>query len=364
VTRLVLRGAIGLCVCLGVALGIAPGPCLAETNVKAEARRHHDLGLSCMKKKAYGEAIAELNQAYDLGHDASVLFDIGQAYVAIDQPVFAVRTLKKYLAEGGKQVPGTKRKEAEATLAAQQRRIASVTLHSAVDGAIIRVDGIAVGKTPTSEPLELSAGPHFLSASADGYRLWDLPLDLAGGENRGLEIRLEANDAAPAAPVAATPVAPSTSPAAAGTMSPTTPIRTDTTATTPAAPAPSAFPTKTVAALTLGSLGAAALVVGGIYGVRAITKRQESDRNCPQDQCSQVGINLNDQAKSAALVADISIGVGLVAAAVATYLVLRPAQPSSAPAAPAAPASAAAQGLQLAAGVGPHEATVGLRGAW
>jgi len=354
--RLVFRWAIGVCIyaCL------PPGTSIAETNAKAEARRHHDLGLSSMKKKAYGEAIAELNQAYDLGHDASVLFDIGQAYVAIDQPVFAVKMLKKYLAEGGKQTPGAKRKEAEATLVAQQRRVASVTIHCAVDGAIIRVDGSAVGKTPMSDSLELSSGPHFLSASAEGYLLWDLPLDLAGGEKRGLEIRLEANDAAPTAPVASVPVAPSPSPPPAVTSTPTSPLLTETTATPAAAPAPSAFPTSTVVALTLGGVGTAAMILGGVYGIRAITKRQESDRNCPQNQCSVAGMDLHNQAKTAARVADISIGigVGLVAAAVATHFLLRPVQPDP------TPPLAAAQGVHLAAGVGQHGATVALRGVW
>ena len=104
---------------------------------------------------------------------------------------FAVKTLKKFLAEGGKQVPAVRRKEAEAAVSTQQRRIASVTIHATVDGLVLRVDGIAVGKTPLPAPLELKAGAHFLSASVEGYRPWDQPLDLAGGEKRDLEIRLE-----------------------------------------------------------------------------------------------------------------------------------------------------------------------------
>jgi len=348
--RPVLRGVFGIC----VILCFAPRSGLAQTNAKAEARQHHALGLASMKNKAFGEAIAELNQAYDLGHDFAVLYDIGQAYVAMEQPVFAVKMLKKYLADGGKQVPAARRKEAEATLAAQQWRIASVTIHATVDGVVLRVDGLAVGKTPLSAPLELGAGPHFLSASAEGYRPWNQPLELACGEKRDLEIRLEPSDTTPAAPVAAVPVP--VAPTAVMTPPAPPPVLAET-ATAPS-PTPTPFPTRTVVAYALGGAGIAALVVGGVYGVTAITDRHDSNAACPQNQCTQAGVDLNNQAKTAAHVADIGIGVGLVSVAVATYLLLRPAQ------AEAPTATASAPGVRLAAGVGPNQASVGLRGSW
>ena len=354
--RPVFRGVLGVC----VLLCLAPGSSLADPGTKAEARQHHNLGLVSMKHKAYGEAIAELNQAYDLGHDSAVLYDIGQAYVAIEQPVFAVKTLKKYLAEGGKQVPGARRKEVEAILATQQWRIASVTVRAAVDGAVLRVDGLAVGKTPLPAPLELGAGPHFLSASAEGYLPWNQPLELACGEKRDLEIRLEPSEAAPAAPVAAAPVpaAPTAVTAPPLAPSPASSLLADATVAPPTEPAPAAVPTRKIVAYALGGVGIAALVVGGVYGVAAITDRHDSDAACPQNQCSQSGVDLNNQAKTAARVADIGIGVGLVSVAVATYLLFRAAQPE------AAYATGSAPGMRLAAGVGPHQAAVALRGTW
>jgi len=353
----VLRGVLFFC----VVLCLAPGAGRTAPGSKAEARQHHNLGLASMKQKAYGEAIAELNQAYDLGHDFTVLYDIGQAYVAMDQPVFAVKMFKKYLVEGGKQVPASRRKEVETTIAAQQRRIASVTVRASLDGVVVRVDGLVVGKTPLPAPLELGAGPHFLAASAEGFRPWDIPLDLAGGERRDLEIRLEPSEAAPARPVAITPVpaAPAAVTIPQPEPSPVQPLLVETTMPDPlAAPAAAPFPTRKVVAYVLGGVGIAALAVGGTYGVAAITNRRDSDAACPQNQCSQAGVDLNNQAKTAARIADIGIGVGLVGVAVATYLLLRPAQPDS------APATASAPGMRLAAGVGPHHAAVALRGSW
>jgi hypothetical protein len=339
---------------VGVALCVASGASHAETKPKTEAQRHHELGLASMKDRAYGEAIAELNRAYDLGHDVAVLYDIAQAYVAMEQPVFAVTTFKKYLAEGGKHLPAARRKEVETAMAEQTRRIARVTVRATVLGAVVRVDGIEAGKTPLPGPLELGAGPHYLSASAEGYRPWEQPLELGGGEQREVEVRLEASDSPMATGATETMVV---APASAALPPPPAPDPLAPALSSPAAPPPAPpFPTRRVAAYALGGAGVVALTIGTIYGVRAIGKRHDSDANCPQNQCSQAGVELNDQAKTAARVADVTLAVGLVSAAVATYLWLTPAKPEA--------QAASAQRLRLAAGIGPHEAAIGVGGSW
>jgi hypothetical protein len=346
-----LRGPFALFLALGLA---APRPIRAEETDKAEARTHHELGLASMKNKAYGEAIAELNRAYDLSHDFAVLYDIGQAYLGMEQPVFAVRTLKSYLAEGGKRVAAARKKEVEASIAEQTRRIATVTVSASIVGAVVRVDGLEVGKTPLRAPIELAAGPHFLSASAEGYRPWDQPLDLAGAERRSVEIRLEKSEsltgagqpdsAVVTAPVASLPPPPAPDPLAPAAGVPPTPP-----------PAPP-FPTRRVLAYALGGLGVTATAVGAVYGILAVSKRHDSDAQCPNDQCSQAGVDLNQQAKTAARVADVTLVVGLVSIGVATYLWLRPGETEA--------NAASSRGLRLVAGLGPREAAVALRGSW
>lgn len=346
-----LRGLPAFCLALALPVSTAAA---AETNPQAEARRHHERGLGSLKNKAFGEAIAELNQAYDLGHEFVVLYDIAQAYVGMEQPVFAVKAFKRYLDEAGKRILPERRKSIEALIAEQQRRIATVTVRATIAGTVIRVDGIEVGKAPLAAPIELGAGPHNVSATADGYRPWEQPLELGGGEQREVEIRLETTDL----PTGSTPsdsvvVVPPSLPL----PPPPPPDPLAPAVTTPAAPPPApAFPTRKVVAYALAGVGTASLVVGTVYGVRAISKRHDSDANCPQNQCSQVGVDLNEQAKTAARVADVTLAIGLVSAGVATYLWLRPGQPEA--------STTSARGLRLAAGIGPGQAAVAVRGAW
>ena len=350
--RLAFRGVPWLC----AAICLAPAASLAEPNQKAEALRHYDLGLSHMRSKAYGEAIAELNQAYDLGHDFAVLYDVGLVYTAMDEPVHAIQTLKRYLSEGGRRIASARRKDTEAEIARLEGRIATVVIHAKLDGIVIRVDGIEAGKTPLPDGLRINAGSHLLAASAAGHRAWEQRLALAGGDRRNLDVDLEPGESPAVAAAPAMP--PPTVPASAGLAEPAQPSVAGTATTQAPAPAPTSFPTRKVAAYALGGLGVGALVIGGVYGVEAISKRQDSDSHCPQNQCSQAGVDLNNQAKSAAWVADIAIGAGLVSVAVATYLLLR------APKGETSPPATSAQGTRLLAEVGPGKAGLALRGSW
>jgi hypothetical protein len=262
-------------------LSLTPATSLAEPSHKAEALRHYDRGLSQMRSKAYGEAIAEFNQAYDLWHDFAVLYDIGMAYAAIEEPVHAIKALKKYLSEGGRRIPSPQHKAAEAEIARQEGRIATVIVHSKLDDVVLKIDGVEMGKTPLPEGLPLVAGSHLLAASLAGHRSWEQRLNLAGGDRRNLDIDLEPNQAATAASALPLP-APAASEGPAGPAEPSVAAATTAEA---ARPVPAAFPTRKVVAYVLGGVGIGALAIGGVYGVRALSKRHDSESYCPQNQC-------------------------------------------------------------------------------
>lgn len=349
----------------------------AQSNSQAEAREHFDRGFALAEKKAYAEAVTEFSRAYELSPHFAVLYNMGQAYVALGQPVYAVQALQRYLSEGGKEVPAKRRKQVEAEIARQERLIAAVTFRSDVAGAVIRVDGVEVGRSPMPSAVQISPGIRVLSASAPGYRPWEQRVDLPAKDQRVVEIRFEPLSAptpapSPAAQVASqpTPVTPATpTPAvqSGAAAQPTPPAAVPANGAAPPAtsdasalvsvPAPAAGRWRKPVAYVVGGLGVGSLVAGGIFGVRALSKRNDSDKLCPKDQCSQEGVNFNNQAKTAALVSDITIGAGLVSVAVATYLLLtsRHAEP--------APTGNSAH-LRILPEVGPGEAGLVLGASW
>lgn len=81
------------------------------------------------------------------------------------------------------------------------------------------------------------------------------------------------------------------------------------------------------AGIGVGLLGLAAIGVGTYFGVRAIGKWNDSNAACPGTTCSDPdGVTLANDAKSAARIADVTLGAGVVAVAagVVMYLVGAP----------------------------------------
>jgi hypothetical protein len=73
----------------------------------------------------------------------------------------------------------------------------------------------------------------------------------------------------------------------------------------------------------LGGAGVASIAVGSYFGVRALSKRSDSNALCNGDACSSpAGLQEYDDAKTFSRVSDVAFGVGIVAVAAASYLLL------------------------------------------
>ena len=76
------------------------------------------------------------------------------------------------------------------------------------------------------------------------------------------------------------------------------------------------------AAWIVGAGAIASLGIGTYFGGRAIGERSTSDAGCSRGVCSPVGLGAYESARSDARVADVALGIGVVALAVTGYLLL------------------------------------------
>ncbi|HEX5655912.1 MAG TPA: hypothetical protein VFX59_01905, partial [Polyangiales bacterium] len=76
-----------------------------------------------------------------------------------------------------------------------------------------------------------------------------------------------------------------------------------------------------LAGLILGGAGAALLVVGAGFGGRAIKQNNVANDNCPNDLCTQKGVDAGDNADTAATIANVGIigGAALLVGGALTY---------------------------------------------
>src|SRR6185369_7607888 len=91
-----------------IGCGLLAGVVLEPARVRADegservaARQHFAKGVALAKQRAYANALSEFQQAYAAVPHFSVLYNIGQAQIALGQSAQAVATLQRYLDEGG-----------------------------------------------------------------------------------------------------------------------------------------------------------------------------------------------------------------------------------------------------------------------
>lgn len=135
---------------------------------KEEAGAHFTKGIDFYKEGNYAAALAEFNAAYKAVPSYEVLFNIGLSERRLFKYGESVKSLNKYLAEGGAKVPKDRREAVKKELDAIRELVAEVTI--TIDGApaFVEIDGEKLGKSPFSEPFLIGPGKHTFRAERDG----------------------------------------------------------------------------------------------------------------------------------------------------------------------------------------------------
>lgn len=289
---------------------------LARADATSEARQHFDRALSLVDDAQMAEALIEFQRCYEIKPQYQVLYNIGQAYIALARPVEAHDFLERYLKEGGAAVPKNRRADVEKELVRQQARIAMVDLNVQPPGATVRVDNRTLGTAPLSEPVRVGVGTHVVAASLDGYAAAETNVTVAGEDRRVVELSLEkiasvAEVPPPAAPPVAAPiVAPMVPPPlAAVAVSPPDPARAG------------SAQLQTVGYVGVGA-GVISMAVGGGLWLRARSQHNQALEHCPANDCDEQAKALQSKAKDNVVWANV-LGFGggtlLVAGAALIY---------------------------------------------
>jgi tetratricopeptide (TPR) repeat protein len=165
-----------LCSLLFVAL--LAGTSRADDGPREVAAAHYARGMELATQGLYEAALEQFNDAYAASPNFAVLYNVGEAQMALGRPLEAIEALTKYLREGADQVPLSRREQVQAQIGLLESGLAELTVSANRQGAAIRVDGRDVGRTPLFQPIRLAAGAHTVTASlANGEQITrDVPL--------------------------------------------------------------------------------------------------------------------------------------------------------------------------------------------
>jgi hypothetical protein len=260
-----------------------PPPPPAQGEGVGQAGEHFARGVKLYQEDDFQTALIEFKRAYELAPTWAVLYNMGQSQYQLRDYAAALRTLERYVREGGAQIPADRRTQVDREIGELRGRVAHVTLLSNVDEAEITLDDAPLGKPSASEVRLISAGRHKLAASKPGFVATSKAVDLAGGDT--LSIRLDLTPEAQAAP-----------------------------------PVERESPNYT-GAFVGGAVGIAGVAVGTIFGVMTLNAKSALDGECNTAKVC-VGSNAQndiDNYSRSGTISGVGFGVGAVGLVLGAY---------------------------------------------
>jgi hypothetical protein len=284
-------------------LAIVPGvllsthPVRAQTaSDKAAAEALFREGRRLLDAGQYPQACAKLAESQKLDPAPGTLLNLAGCYEKNGQTASAWATFKE--AQSASQQKGHAdwaelARTRAAALEANLSRLTITVATPAPDGLQVTRDGAVVGSAEWGTPIPVDPGAHVVEATAPHHATFHQSVQVTGaGASQTLAVPALAEDTTPIV-----------SPGDGG-----------------AAPA-SHGSTQRMIGLVVAGVGVVGIAVGSVFGVVAMNKENDATQHdCTGNFCNSTGVQLGNDAHTAATVSTVAFGVG--AAALAGGLVL------------------------------------------
>ena len=147
----------------------ATGAAVAQpVDPAAEARAAFQEGVRNFAAQRYAEALVAFQRAYRTRPHPSVLVNIANCQLALDQPQEAIASFERYLSDPTANITDAQRMEIQGTLTEARLRVVTVTVLAQPPGAEVYIDGTLVGTAPLRGARLVAAGPHVFEARTPG----------------------------------------------------------------------------------------------------------------------------------------------------------------------------------------------------
>lgn len=307
--RSLLSTALIASIVLGTSPSVAQDPAQ-----KAAAESLFDAAKTLMKDGKLSEACPKFAESDRLDPGVGVKLFLADCFEKTGKTASAWTTFKDAAALAS-QRKDKREKIARERAGNLESKLSKLTIQVGADtasiaGLVVNVDGHEVTRPLWGIAVATDPGEHLIEARASGRKDFSTKLVLADQKQEVFTIPMlaEAVVTAPVASVSAAPVASSPAPANSARRPSKTP------------PPPPESNQATVG-LVLAGVGVVGLGVGAVFGLQTLSKNSAAEKKCDTfNRCTQEGLDLSDDAKSARTVSYIGFGVGAAFAAVGGYL--------------------------------------------
>jgi hypothetical protein len=311
--------------CLALAVWLLVGTAQAQVTAseKASAEALFDRGLELMREGKLAEACARLEQSQAIEHGIGTMLYLADCYEKSGRTASAWALFREAASEA--QAGG----QSERAIAGRQRaeRLEPVLSRLTIDvPEAQRVPGLEVLRNGAVLPqglwglaLPVDPGVHRVEARAPGHNLYAQNVTVEKGPG-SWKLEIPPLTPAPVAQSTGVPVDATTAAAPAVASSPSQPTASATTEQSADRKHKSWLKPLGLSAIIAGG---ALVALGGGLGIRAIRKNsQAKDKGCDGKFCEdQAGVELTDDARSAATISTVGWAVGgtFLAAGLLTY---------------------------------------------
>lgn len=146
---------------------LVSGSAFAETKEEIEIRNaqtRFEEGLSLADQGQHEEARVKFVQAYAVLKSTKVLYNLAIAEKKTSHPVECIQHFRVFLKDPT--ITPDLRARAEQIIAELSKTTSRVEI-AATPGADVRIDGVTVGRTPFTDPVDVAVGHHTVSATLD-----------------------------------------------------------------------------------------------------------------------------------------------------------------------------------------------------
>ena len=337
-----------------------------DAKVQREADDRFQEGKALLAQNQIAAACQKFEQSLALLRRGGTLLNLAVCREKEGRQATAMRLFQEALTAAIADKRPDREQLARERLAEVRAQVSWITIKldagAAAPGLEIRCDEQPVPDASWGSPLAFDAGAHKVVASAPGRAPLEIAVTLTTpGEQRTVAVP-------PLTPLA--PETKGTATAAPSATTPPTSVATPPTGALPTAsntgsPPPSGGAWRLPVGIVTLVVGPSALIVGGVFGMEAISANNATRALCPNNHCTSTeGVQKNKDAKAYALVADVAFPVGLAALGTCVFLIATSGS-SDAPAAPAGRASAPKPApWAILPSVGPDGGSFTLRGAF
>jgi hypothetical protein len=199
-----------------------------------------------------------------------------------------------------------------------------------LEGLVLQVDGSSIDTAKFGIRMPVDRGEHVVDVSAKGKKTWDKTVALVEGAELSVAIQPLEDDVPPVKSGPTPPPGPN-QPEVKPPPDPIVPVGGNKPPPDTIKPVPDTksefFSTQRIIGLSLGIVGAGAMIGGAVFGSQAIEKRDASEAsgNCIGNRCNDAGISLRQESLAAANASTgLFIGGGVTLAAGVTLFLLAP----------------------------------------